>query len=94
MRFVKTARPCNFEPPPVYFTHLPKTGGTALGHWLRIGYCRNDYVDLRAEELDCLPVTELGRFRCFHSWHLGCALYDRLKCPTQLQSAVILRCFL
>lgn len=80
----------SIEPPPVYFMHLPKTGGTALGRWLRTGYGRNRYIDLRAEELDRLALVELARFSCFHSWHLGRGLYDLIgrhdiPCVTMLR---------
>lgn len=80
------------EPPPVYFMHLPKTGGTALGRWLRTGYGRS-YVDLRAEQLDRLAQADLPRFRCFHSWHLGRGLYELigrrdLLCVTMLRDPI------
>jgi len=80
------------EPPSVYFMHLPKTGGTALGRWLRAGYHRG-YIDLRAEELDHLTLAGMRRFRCFHSWHLGRGLYEMIKsdalpCVTMLRDPV------
>lgn len=79
-----------FEPPLLYFMHLPKTGGTALGRWLRMGYGRNSYIDLRAEELDRLTMAKLKSFRCFHSWHLGRGLYDLIG-HSNLLSLTMLR---
>ena len=81
-----------FESSPVYFMHLHKTGGTALGRWLRTGYGRG-YVDLRAEQLDRLALADLPRFRCFHSWHLGRGLYELigrsdLPCVTMLREPI------
>ncbi len=83
----------SLEPPPVYFMHLPKTAGTALGRWLRMGYHRNRYIDLRAEELERLTQADLPRFRCFHAWHLGRGLYDLigrsdLLCVTMLREPI------
>ncbi len=82
-----------FEPSPVYFMHLHKTGGTALGHWLRTGYNGCSYVNLRAERLDYLALAKLPRFRCFHSWHLGRGLYELigrsdLPCITLLRDPI------
>jgi hypothetical protein len=78
-----------FAPPPVYFMHLPKTGGTALGRWLRASY-RRGYVDLRTEQMDRLTLAELEGFRCFHSWHLGRGLYDHIG-RSDLPSVTMLR---
>lgn len=76
-------------PRPVYFMHLPKTGGTALGRWLRSGYGRS-YIDIIAEQMDRLNLANLERFRCFHSWHLGRGLYDLIG-SSDLPAVTMLR---
>jgi hypothetical protein len=65
-----------FEPPPVYFMHVPKTGGTALGKWLRTSYGRRDYIDLDVPSLASLSVSELRQFSCYHACHHGRSMLD------------------
>jgi hypothetical protein len=81
------------EPPPIYFMHIPRTGGSALGQWLRTAYGRAGYVDLKVEELPGMSESSLQRFSCYHSWHLGKRLFDwinrtELACMTMLRQPV------
>lgn len=71
----------HFEAPPIYFMHLPRTGGTALGKWLRAAYGGGSYVDLKAETLPEIHATRLRRFSCYHSWHLGRGMFHWLARP-------------
>ena len=64
-----------FEPPPVYFMHVPKTGGSSLGRWLRAGY-GSRYFDLDLPILPRFTVSKLKSFRCYHSWHHGHSMFD------------------
>jgi hypothetical protein len=82
--------PVFFEPPPVYFMHVPKTGGTALGRWLRAAYGRRGYVDLKVKALSDINMSRLRRFSCYHSWHLGQGMFDRLARP-ELACVTLLR---
>lgn len=79
-----------FRPPPVYFMHLPRTGGTALGRWLRAAYGRRGYVDLKVETLPGVTTAHLRRVSCYHSWHLGRGMFDWLARP-ELASVTLLR---
>jgi len=81
-----------FEPLPVYFMHVPKTGGMALGYWLRASYGRG-YVDVGAQRLARYTLDELQRFRCYHSWHYSRSLFELIGradlCPiTMLREPV------
>lgn len=69
-----------FEPAPVYFLHIPKTGGIALGRWLSAGYGRG-YFDLGILNLAGLGGRDPRRYRCYHAWHHGRGLYDWLARP-------------
>ena len=55
-----------FEPPPLYFMHVPKTGGLALGRWLRNAYGRG-YFDLDLPQIAQLTGRDVRSFRCYHS---------------------------
>jgi len=78
-----------FEPPPVYFMHLPKTGGSSLGRWLRAGY-GSRYFDLDLPILPRFTVSELKVFRCYHSWHHGRSMFDLIG-RADLPAITILR---
>lgn len=66
-----------FEPAPVYFMHVPKTGGTTLAQWLRSAYGRG-YFDLNLPQITRLANRDVRGFRCYHSWHHGRSLFDWL----------------
>lgn len=69
------------EPPPVFFMHVPKTAGTAMGRWLESAYRPGDYLDLDVPQVLACTPERLGRVRCFHSWHHGRSMYDWLGRP-------------
>jgi hypothetical protein len=66
-----------FEPPPLYFMHVPKTGGVALRQWLRCAY-RRGYFDLDLPQLTKLTDRSVQDFRCYHAWHHGRSMFDWL----------------
>jgi FkbM family methyltransferase len=68
-------------PPPLYFMHLPRTGGTALGQWLRMTYGRHAYVDLQISRLPGMDAARLRNHTCYHSWHLGRGMFEWLSRP-------------
>jgi FkbM family methyltransferase len=73
--------------------HIPRTGGTALGRWLRGLFGGGRYVDLKAFNLPGVTTTALSGFSCFHSWHMGRGIYDwlarsDLSCITLLRQPV------
>ncbi|HBH54265.1 MAG TPA: hypothetical protein DDY91_20465 [Planctomycetaceae bacterium] len=72
------------EPPPIYFAHLPRTGGTALRDWLRTAYGPRQLLDLRARECPSLDTREAQSRKYYHAWHLGRGPWDRLEQPDLL----------
>ena len=83
----------HFEPPPIYFMHVPKTGGTALGRWLRSCYRGRDCINLGVPLLHQYREIDLPQFRCYHSFHLGRSMFDligrsNLTAITMLRSPV------
>lgn len=78
-----------FEPLPVFFMHVVKTGGMALGAWLRTNYGRG-YVDVGARRLARYTLAELQQFRCYHSWHYGQGMLDLIG-RTDLATMTMLR---
>jgi hypothetical protein len=65
-----------FEPPPIYFVHIPKTGGISLGSLLGNTYSHRDYIRLQPPTLAKLSLGDLGRFRCYHAMHQGRTLLE------------------
>jgi hypothetical protein len=72
--------PVFFEPPPVYFMHVPKTGGVSLGQWLRRAYA-GGYFDLGLQQITRLTGRNIRGFRCYHDWHHGRSLFEWLDRP-------------
>lgn len=69
-----------FEPLPVYFMHVPKTGGVALGQWLRCAYGRG-YFDLDLPQITKLTGRDIRGFNCYHAWHHSRSLFEWLGRP-------------
>ncbi len=65
------------EPSPLYFMHVPKTGGMALGQWLRRAYGQG-YFDLDLPQITKLTGRSIRDFRCYHAWHHGRSMFDWL----------------
>ncbi|WP_165360940.1 sulfotransferase family 2 domain-containing protein [Candidatus Chloroploca sp. Khr17] len=65
------------EPPPLYFMHVPKTGGMALGQWLRRVY-GTGYFDLNLPQITKLTGHRIQDFRCYHAWHHGRSMLEWL----------------
>ncbi|MCX6020024.1 MAG: sulfotransferase family 2 domain-containing protein [Chloroflexi bacterium] len=61
----------HFNPPSVYFMHIPKTGCSSTGNYLRSIYRARDYIDLNVPEIFALAPGRLATFRCYHSVHHG-----------------------
>lgn len=68
--------PIFFNPPSVYFMHIPKTGGSATANWLRSMYRARDYIDLTIHTVAELSLERLASFRCYHSVHHGLNLMN------------------
>jgi len=57
--------------------HVPKTGGVALGQWLRCAYGRG-YFDLDLPQIAELSDHRARSFRCYHAWHHGRSMFEWL----------------
>lgn len=60
-----------FEPPPTYFVHVPKTGGLSLGAWLEKLFRPSQCIRLKPPTLAHLTPTDLKQFRFYHALHQG-----------------------
>ena len=69
-----------FEPKPVYFMHVPKTGGCSLGKLLRSAYA-GGYFDLSLKHITQLTDRNVMEFRCYHDWHNGQSMFEWLGRP-------------
>jgi hypothetical protein len=47
--------------------HIPKTGGTAIGQWLKSVYRAKDFIHLGVPEIADIPAKSLADYRCYHS---------------------------
>lgn len=65
-----------FEPLPVFFMHVPKTGGVSLRHWLRASYGRRGYMNLDVPVLGQYAASDLKQFRWYHSAHHCRSMFD------------------
>ncbi|PDV97075.1 sulfotransferase family 2 domain-containing protein [Candidatus Chloroploca asiatica] len=76
----ETGHNLHWDELPVYFMHIPKTGGIALGHWLRSAYGKG-YFDLDLPQIVRFRGQNIQNFRCYHVWHHGQSMYDWLGRP-------------
>lgn len=74
---VKILSNFRFEPPPVYFMHVPKTAGSSLRQLLFAAYRPQLCRELYAETLHQIDATNINRLRCITS-HLGPSLLPYL----------------
>ena len=78
-----------WQPPPLYFMHIHKTAGVALGDWLTTVYGRAQVGRVHLRLLYETDPGQLGRYRCWQS-HCGPSLLPYL--PEQnLQLITMLR---
>jgi hypothetical protein len=71
----------SFEPPPVYFLHIPKTGGTSLAFILRTTYRKRRQLPIEAMSwMVNIPMSQdlLKQFTCYIC-HFGASLFTLLE---------------
>jgi hypothetical protein len=56
-----------FEPPPIFFMHIPKTGGTSVRQILRRAYAGRQIAVLEVPHLSRYTAADLPGFRCYCS---------------------------
>ena len=69
------------EPPPVYFLHIPKTGGTSLASILRTTYAKRHQLPIEAMSwMVNIPMSQdrLNQFKCYIC-HFGISLFTLLN---------------
>jgi|688.fasta_scaffold176364_2 hypothetical protein len=81
-----------FEPPPVYFMHVPKTAGSSLRKVLFSAYAPQQRLSPEAWQLHKIDSTSIGRFRCIAS-HLGPGVLpfmqqQKFACITMLRDPI------
>ena len=81
-----------FEPPPVYFMHVPKTAGSSLRKVLFSAYAPQQRLGADTMQLHKIDSTSLDGFRCIAS-HLGPGLLPFIQqrafaCVTLLRDPV------
>jgi hypothetical protein len=79
-----------FEPPPLYFMHIPKTAGLSLSALLRSAYRGRDVISLvLPKTFQQVSLADLKRYRCYLC-HFGPGLFElvgrpNLPCITMLR---------
>jgi len=84
---------CVLEPPPVYFVHVPKTGGISLGSFLESVFTRWQRLRMTPPNLAKLRIEKLPSFRCYHACHQGKSMLELtgrsdLACLTMVRDPV------
>ena len=81
-----------WQPPPLYFLHIPKTAGTSLELLLSQIYGRQGFLLVSIRNLAKIDPSQLGTYRCWRS-HCGPGLIPflpqtHLHCITMLRDPV------
>lgn len=79
-----------FEAPPIYFAHIPKTGGTAFGRLLRTVYAKRDQIHVRNADLAHMTVAQFQSYKYYHAIHQNRGLFALLQ-RTDLACLTLLR---